>query len=52
MQSTLEYHGCNCCSDARAFSMDLATKKEETPLGAILELSIRIRYLLISRNKF
>ena len=31
--------------------MDLATKKEETPLGAILELSIRIRYLLISRNK-
>ena len=56
MQSTLEYHGCNCCSDARAFSMDLATKKEETPLGAILELSIRIRYVpcckIISHSTF
>ena len=44
-QSTLEYHGCSCCSDARAFSLELATQKEETPLGATLELTIRIRYI-------
>ena len=41
----MEYHGCNCCSDARAFSLELATQKEETPLGATLELFTRIRYL-------
>ena len=43
LQSTLEYHGCSCCVDTRAFSLELATVKGESPLGATVDLTIRIR---------
>ncbi|XP_064400639.1 C3 and PZP-like alpha-2-macroglobulin domain-containing protein 8 [Halichondria panicea] len=45
IQSTLTYHGCSCCSDVRAFSLQLASERSDTPLGTLLTLSVRIRYL-------
>ena len=46
LQSTVEYHGCNCCGDTRAFSLELASTRESSPLGDIVQLSIRVRWIL------